>query len=166
MTLQTSTVEVDPGPSLSISEAAAALTFVLVALCLFVASPLHASASLALGTISVGDPMTCPSGSGWYYFTDSGQNKHYMNCYGATVTCSNVSSNVQDLGMTFGYLSPVGLVSGVTSANLKGVIVLHSGGGGTTPAQAGEGDFEFADFYFGQGYEIVELAWNSDWESI
>jgi len=140
------------------------LTIAALAFCLFAMSALKASASLAIGTITTGDPVTCPSAAGWYYYTDSSQQKHYMNCIPATINCSNVSSNVQNIGLTFASLSPVGLVSGVTNA--RGVIVLHSGGGGTTPSNANEGDFEFADCYFGQGYEIVELAWDSDWEAI
>ena len=61
----------------------------------------------------------------------------------------------------------MGWVSGLTTE--KGVIVLHSGQDGTTPAGDSvgitDGDFQFADYYFQQGYEVVQLAWDSAWEA-
>lgn len=49
------------------------------------------------------------------------------------------------------------------------MIILLSGQGGTTPAGddmgVTSGDFAFADYYFKQGYVVVELEWDSDWEA-
>jgi hypothetical protein len=61
----------------------------------------------------------------------------------------------------------VGLVPNLTTE--KGVVILHSGQDGTTPAGddvgISDGDFKFADYYFKQGYVVVELAWDSAWEA-
>jgi hypothetical protein len=117
----------------------------------------------SIGTFNKGNSTTCQTG-GWYYYTDSNQMKHYMNCYEATVTgCPNDNT----LGLTYGYLDPVGFISNLTVE--KGVIVFHSGQDGTTPAGDSvgmtDGDFQFADYYFRQGYEVVQLAWDSAWEA-
>jgi len=115
--------------------------------------------SLSVGTFTVADPVPCP-GSGWYHY-----GTQYVICKGATVSnCPNADT----LSLTFGYLDPVGLVSGVSVE--KGVIVLLSEHGGTAPGDdpvgITDGDFAFSDYYFKQGFEVVQLAWSSDWEYI
>jgi hypothetical protein len=59
--------------------------------------------------------------------------------------------------VTIGYLNPVGVISGLAAA--KGLIVLHGGDGGTTPAS-----FALTDAYFRAGYEVVQVAWMNAWE--
>jgi|HubBroStandDraft_6_1064221.scaffolds.fasta_scaffold02976_3 hypothetical protein len=114
--------------------------------------------SLPLGTLAVSGSTPCP-GSGWYNYQGT-----YVACYVAAITnCAGASP----LGVTFGYLDPVGYVKGVLVE--KGVIVLHTGQGGTSPAGddvgVPDGDFSFANYYFLQGYVVVQLAWDSDWEA-
>jgi hypothetical protein len=128
-------------------------TFVLIVGFLF-AVPAHAQGSLPLGTIVVGDPVTCPQGSGWFSYSQGGGTPHTMNCFGAIVNCPNT----QAISLTFGYLSPVGIVTGAPSQP-KGVIVYHNGGPGTSP-----GPTDYVGTYFTAGYEIVELAWADDWQ--
>jgi len=101
--------------------------------------------SLPLGTLAVSGSTPCP-GSGWYNYQGT-----YVACYVAAITnCAGASP----LGVTFGYLDPVGYVKGVLVE--KGVIVLHTGQGGTSPAGddvgVPDGDFSFANYYFLQGY--------------
>lgn len=125
-------------------------------------TPVHAQyGSLPIGTVQNVLSANCP-GSGWYSYT-SGNNTTYMNCFSATVTnCASVSN----LSFTYGFLDPANLVPGVTQE--RGVIVLLSGQGGTSPAPdpvgVNNGDISFLDYYFRQGYEVVELAWTFDWE--
>jgi hypothetical protein len=56
--------------------------------------------------------------------------------------------NDNTLGLTYGYLDPVGLVPNVTKE--QGVIVLLSGHDGTAPADDSvgitNGDYRFADY--------------------
>jgi hypothetical protein len=152
------------------------LTLGLVCLAMTVSTiPAQAQyGSLPIGTFSSGNQITCQSGAGWYFYTDSQGTKHYVNCYAAAVSNCPAYNNLgvlgtqPALGLTYGYLDPVGLVPGVTIE--KGVIVLLSGQDGTSPGGdpvgIADGDFMFADYYFKQGYEIVQLAWDSGWEYI
>jgi hypothetical protein len=52
----------------------------------------------------------------------------------------------------------------------NGVIVLLSGQGGTAPSPdpvgVNNGDLSFANYYFKQGYVVVQLAWDTDWEYV
>jgi hypothetical protein len=67
--------------------------------------------SLPLGTLAVSGSTPCP-GSGWYNYQGT-----YVACYVAAITnCAGASP----LGVTFGYLDPVGYVKGVLVE--KGVI--------------------------------------------
>jgi hypothetical protein len=59
--------------------------------------------------------------------------------------------------VTIGYMNPVGVISGLTSA--KGLIILHGGDGGTMPESN-----SLADAYFRAGYEIVQVVWDNAWE--
>jgi hypothetical protein len=115
--------------------------------------PAHASGSLSIGQLTVVNQVPCQPG--WYYYSN-GNTSYPMNCYYANVTnCSNA----QNLGVTFGYLSPVNVLSGFLPPYPNGVIVLHGSGPGTSPPS-----FDFPDAYFKQGYEVVEVAWDDDWE--
>ncbi len=132
-----------------------------LALCMLTIPAQGQYGTLPIGTISVAnDPGDCP-GSGWFHY---GPQSQYVLCFGATVSnCPGADA----INLTIGYLDPVGIVPGVTQE--KGVIVLHSGQDGTTPAGdpvgISDGDSAFANYYFGQGYVIVELAWDSPWEA-
>jgi hypothetical protein len=149
---------VRPAPMTTITtKVSSAVTLVVLACCLLT-TPAHAQGgSLPLGTINVLQaPVVCSS-SYFSYTNTSTNTTYYLNCYVATVTCPNTAS----LNMTFGYLSPVGVVPGVTQA--FGVIVIVSGGRGLGP-DAEENNY--AKDYFAAGYEIVEFGWADDWEKI
>jgi len=114
----------------------------LLAAVLGCAFPLHAQrAPLPLGTINkkaVNQLASCPTG---YYAG--------MTCYqGKVENCPNTVS----LGFTYGYENPVG--------GILGTIVMFEGGGGTTPYK----NAAFAQKYLQSGYQVVYVAWNSDWE--
>lgn len=140
------------------------LLFVIGVACLAIAAftaPVHAQyGSLPVGSLGALVASNACSASGWFSYGNSN-----MICFHTTVqNCPNASN----LGLTFGYIDPVGIINGVSKE--KGVIVLLGGDGGTAPANdnvgnAG-GDNAFALYYFGQGYEIVELAWDSDWQFV
>jgi hypothetical protein len=128
----------------------------MIVCCLLPAAS-YAQGSLSLGTVATPTPWTCPATDGWYVYTDVSGNNHTLNCFQTTVSgCANASPWL----MTFGYLNPVGIVPNVSKA--LGTIVLFTGDGGLV--QLLHGNFGFADKYFQAGYEIVELAWNDDWE--
>ncbi len=91
-------------------------------------------------TVVPGTVIACPSG----FFSGTPA----AVCQSATVAgCPNAS----DLNFTYSYDNP---------GSPKGTIVLLSGGGGNTAP----GNSDFAGFYFGQGYEVVQIEWSSDWE--
>ena len=62
--------------------------------------------------------------------------------------CPNASS----LTFTFSYDVP--------ATTPKGTIVFFSGGAGTSD----NGDISTAQYYFGQGFEVVQVEWSYDWE--
>lgn len=101
---------------------------------------------------------SCPAGN-WFEYTDSAGTNHPMNCVSAMLAgCPNA----QDLDFTYGYLSPSGIIAG----NVKGVIVYFEGGDGTQPLANGSPMAgAMVEYYFEQGYEIVEIAWSSAWEA-
>ncbi len=51
-----------------------------------------------------------------------------------------------------------------TPTSPSGTIVLFSGGGGTSPTGTGQ-DYAFAQDYFADNFQVVQFAWNSDWEN-
>lgn len=93
-------------------------------------------------------PGVCPSE---FWNATAQTNPSY--CYSATMHCANV--NTPDLNFIFSYDTP-------TVSPLKGTIVFFAGGGGTLGQLSPEG--QFAQDYFTNGYEIVQIAWNTDWE--
>jgi hypothetical protein len=138
-----------------------ATLFTTVSLLAIAAFSAPAHAQLSLGSVTnIGDPFACPA-SGWYSYNAGGGTVYSMSCFGATLSSC---SNAQDIGFTFGYLSPSGIITG----SVKGVIVFFNGSGGEEPAGDATGtpagEFDFTDYYFKQGYEIVQIAWGSDWE--
>lgn len=100
------------------------------------------SAPLPLGTIdphSITKLRSCPSG----YLGG-------MSCYSGEVeSCANAD----DLGFTYGVENPDG--------EIAGTVVFLDGGGGTDGTS---GDSNYAQAYLQQGYQVVYLAWDTDWE--
>lgn len=105
-------------------------------------------------TISGNTPYSCPSG--WYFY-NNGANSIPMSCFDATISCT-ATQNMDDIGLTFGWLNPAGIVPNVTQA-LGTIVLFNGGGGGPLP-----GNFNFADSYFKAGYEVVQVAFAEDWE--
>jgi hypothetical protein len=71
------------------------------------------------------------------------------SCFSATVqNCANTT----DLGFTFGEV----LVS-----NNKGTVVLFNGSGG----DQAPGGTDYANYYVQNGYQVVQVVWNSPWET-
>ncbi|MGH9431121.1 MAG: hypothetical protein ACRD3T_06225 [Terriglobia bacterium] len=91
-----------------------------------------------------GSPVACPPDDNFA----SG-----MKCYSGTVLGCPYA---EDLGITYGYEPPP------TGVKLIGTIVLLPGAGGQIAASADEN--KYAGDYANAGYEVVELAWDSDWE--
>ncbi len=75
-------------------------------------------------------------------------------CVHKTVSCSSVNGvTIQDLGITFGYLTP---------RRPKGTIIFFSQSGGTTPGESGAQGYPGT--YYSAGFQVVQTAWDSDWE--
>jgi hypothetical protein len=96
---------------------------------------------LSLGDIdkrSISRLQTCPPG---YYAG--------MSCFSGEVeNCSNA----ENLGFTYGYKNPDG--------DIAGTIIFMEGDGGTDPYS----DPSYTKAYLQQGYQVMYLAWDSDWE--
>ena len=125
----------------------------LVALLILAApAPAHAGSggSLALGSVTNQNAAAC-SGDEWVSYSIHGTT-YNMTCASATLSgCPNV----QDVNFTYGQLIPPGTVNGV--------VVFLDGGGGTTAALETD-EYDMLQYYFAQGYGVVQIAWNSDWE--
>jgi hypothetical protein len=94
--------------------------------------------------------MTC-QGDEWVSYTIHGIT-YRMACASATLTgCSSV----QDLNFSYGQLIP--------SGNVNGVVVFFDGAAGTTAAYETD-EYNMLQYYFSQGYGVVQIAWNSSWE--
>ncbi len=156
-----STRRFDPEISISLRSTTKIATHLLlisalaVSVCCLFSAPTLAQGSLSLGTVDTPvactpTTCTCDPNNGWYSY--NGTN---LNCFKTTVRgCQNAN----DWSLTFGYLDP----SGITVTHANGTVVIFTGDGGLQRAL--NGTFAFADNYFKAGYEIVELAWNDDWE--
>jgi hypothetical protein len=106
--------------------------------------------SLSLGAVTNQNASVCP-GDQWISYTSHGTT-YNMTCASATLSgCQDV----QDVDFTYGQLIPDGTVNGV--------VVFLDGGGGTTAAFESD-EYVMLQDYFAQGYGIVQIAWNSDWE--
>ena len=73
-------------------------------------------------------------------------------CYQATVSCPGTT----DIGLTYGVAAPSGIP--------RGTIVLFNGSGGTQAFGTGYGHHSYVATYLDAGYQIVQTAWDSDWE--
>jgi len=82
-------------------------------------------------------PTTCPNGAA-----------RGAQCSEITVSCPGLP----DLNATLGVAIP--------SGSLRGTIVLHGGGPGTNFLNNG-----FPNTYLGDGFNVVQIAWTSDWAS-
>src|SRR5579863_3731341 len=108
--------------------------------CLSQALPSSNQASpLALGKMADVQSAACPAG----FFAG-------MIC--STAMVENCAGTVP-LGLTYGVETPTG--------TLKGTIVLHGGGKGTHPFNE-----KYVPAYLAAGYQVVQLAWDSDWELV
>jgi hypothetical protein len=95
--------------------------------------------SLPLGTVSgITQLPECPS-YGFY----AG-----ITCFQAQVSCPNTAA----LGVIYGVENPGEIP--------KGTVLFHGGSGGTVPY----GTTDYAQPYLQAGFQIVQLAWDSDWE--
>ncbi len=102
------------------------------------------SPPLPLGNVVlVQRPVACPAG----FFTG-------MTC--EEVKVANCPGNVDLTNVILGIKLP--------GATPKGTIVLHGGGGGRQPFNAGPAGSTYVDQYLQAGYVVVQLAWPSDWE--
>jgi hypothetical protein len=89
------------------------------------------------------------SGTGWL----SG-----VTCGHKTVSCPSVNGvTLSDLGITYGYKTP-------PSGTVKGTIVFFSHSGGITPDAFPGAERTYAADYFNDNYQIVQTAWDLDWE--
>ncbi len=125
----------------------------LAVLCLFAAAtPAHTSSggSLSLGSVTNQFSTTC-QGNEWVSYVSHGIT-YTMSCTSATLSDCH---NVQNVDFTYGQLIPSGTVNGV--------IVFFDGAGGTTAAFETD-EYNMLQNYFAQGYGVVQIAWNSDWE--
>lgn len=116
--------------------------------------PVHASGTpLQLGMVGTQTTLTSCPGSGWYSYTNSQGQTTPMTCIATSIT---KCPNAQDLGLTFGYIYPI--------APYKGTIVFLSSGDGTMPSTAEDQEQAFGDYYYPQGYEIVQAKWDDAWQ--
>jgi hypothetical protein len=87
--------------------------------------------------VAVVGPTTCPAGA-----------PGSANCTEITVSCPGLP----DLNATLGVAIP--------TAKPIGTIILYAGGAGTSFLDSG-----FPDIYLGDGFNVVQIAWASDWAS-
>lgn len=90
-----------------------------------------------LGTVSSATIVTCPAGA-----------SPSANCTSVTVSCPSLS----DLTATIAVSDP--------TSPARGTIFLHDNVGGTTFF-----DYGFVGAYLAQGFRVVQVQWQSDWES-
>jgi hypothetical protein len=90
------------------------------------------------------------SASGW----DTGLPS--FTCAHRTVKCPSVGSvNIADNGITIGYAAP---------STVNGTIVFLSNSGGTSPELYPGNEGGYAGYYYSQHFQVVQTAWDSDWE--
>jgi hypothetical protein len=113
----------------------------------------RAEAQSGLGTVTsdglhVGG---CPMYGGNNFFS-------LMTCYdGHETSCPNTAEATPPATFTFIY--------GVATPTAPiGTIVFLSGGKGTTPSLDAGTEETFAGDYYYQHYQVVQIAWHSDWE--
>jgi hypothetical protein len=102
----------------------------------------QAQAPLPLGDVTgVNELPTCPQG----YYAGA-------LCYEATVSCPNAL----DIPVTYGLVNATGVP--------RGMVVFFNGSGGITPYGGTNRGRSYAETYLQAGYQIVQLAWETDWE--
>src|SRR5229473_574665 len=123
----------DPERSISIRPTTKIATHLLVIsalaviVCCLLSAPTFAQGSLGLGMVDAPTPGTCLSTDHWYYYTDPNHNIYNETCLQTTVrNCQNTA----DWPVTFGYLSPAGIVP--NTPNALGIVVIFSGDGGVS----------------------------------
>ncbi len=89
----------------------------------------------------------CNTANGWYPLT---------TCIDATMHC-DASLAVDDITFTFGYESP--------TAPYRGTIAVLSGAGGMTPATSTGHEIDAIKAYLADGFEIVQVQWDANWEA-
>ena len=117
---------------------------VVLFLLLNVSKPAQAQgrAPLPLGDVTgVNELPTCPSG----YYPGAA-------CFEATVSCPNAL----DIPLTYGLVNPTGVP--------RGMIVFFNGSGGTAPYGGTNRGRSYAETYLQAGYQVVQFAWETDWE--
>jgi hypothetical protein len=93
--------------------------------------------------------VTTLGGCGSDFFSDSSTP---ATCYSGVVTgCTGAD----DLQFSFSYDAP---------ASPIGVIVLFSGGSGTSASAYPGAELTYAQDYFNDGYAVIQVAWAWDWE--
>jgi len=120
----------------------------ILAMFVSVVCPPRAQSQLPTGSVSGVTPQSCPTGLG-FYTTDP---TYPMACTSINISCPNT---VQ-IGMTYGVLNPGGA---------NGTVVFFTGGGGEEAAEFPGEEQSYAQIYVGQGYQVVQTSWNSDWEN-
>jgi hypothetical protein len=77
------------------------------------------------------------------------------------VHCPTVNGvTINDLGTTYGYLTPTNPPTG----KVLGTIVFFSHSGGTQPSGQPGNESTYAADYSALGYQIIQTAWDGDWE--
>jgi hypothetical protein len=91
---------------------------------------------------------SCPANVGFY----SDQNNN-PTCYGGTFSCSNTA--------------PIDVTWSITNPSaVLGTIVFFGGGGGENAASFPGEEQIFVPQYTKAGYQVVQVAWKSDWELV
>jgi len=81
-------------------------------------------------------------------------------CYKATVTCADANGVAVTAPLDFYYSQDAPL------APVKATIVIFGGGGGETPSSEIGQESSFAQYYFNNHYQLVQVAWQTDWENV
>jgi hypothetical protein len=127
------------------------LCFALLLLAVFGALP--ARAALPTGTVTDLGVITCP-GSG-------GNNPPVPT--GGKLTCRRIT--VSNCPGAPNLSATVWIVTLASSTTLKGTVFFHSGGGGTSNFTSGGATRKTVEAnYEAAGFQLVDIAWDSDWE--
>ncbi len=119
------------------------LPVALVCTCNIAAQSAHAATPLPLGSLTNVTSVTCPSG-----VAQGATCKHF------TVTGCKTASGaaLPNLGVT---------IAITTVSSPKGTIILQAGGGGTSIFGTNSYNFDFPDYYVGQGYNVVQTQYDT-----
>src|SRR5579862_7255775 len=108
---------------------------------------------VALAVVSLGLTMSVITSAAQSSYLQPGT----VQITGANTGCNTGVNglNADDRLFTYGYLKPSGVV--------HGTVVFFPGGPGTSPTESPD-DASLVGSYFGKGYEIVKVAWQTDWQ--